>query len=62
MAKDYTGSGRAAIVAWNITSHEHRFAPKLLKMRRFVEGATVTGPFHPGDMLPAQFVGVLVYG
>jgi hypothetical protein len=29
--------------------------------RRFVEGATVAGPFRPGDPLPAQSLGVLVY-
>ena len=61
IAKGYTDGKRVAIVAWNITSHEHRFMPKLLKMRRFVEGATVTGPFSPGDMLPEHSVGVLVY-
>jgi hypothetical protein len=58
LAKGYTGGGRAAIVAWNITSHEHRFMPKLEKMRRFAEGATVSGSFRPGDMLPAHSVGV----
>ena len=61
IAKGYTAGKRAAIVVWNITEHEHRFMPKLLKMRRFIEGATVTGPFRPGDMLPAHSVGVLVY-
>jgi len=61
IAKGCASGGRVAIVAWNITEHEHRFMPKLLKMRRFIEGSTVTGPFSPGDMLPAHSVGVLVY-
>jgi hypothetical protein len=61
IAKGYTSSKRAAIVAWNITDHEHRFMPKLRKMRRFIEGATVSGAFRPGEMLPARSVGVLVY-
>ena len=35
--------------------------PKLREPRRFLEGATPAGPFRPGDPLPAQSVGVLVY-
>lgn len=61
MAKGYVGGGRAAIVAWNPTAQEQRFAPQLSEPRRFVEGATATGPFRPGDVLPPQSAGVLVY-
>ena len=55
------GGNRAAIVAWNPTSREQRFTPKLKQPLRFVEGATVNGAFQPGDTLPAQSVAVLVY-
>jgi hypothetical protein len=61
LAKGYTGGGRAAIVAYNHTSREQPFAPKLNQPLRFVEGATVNGSFQPGDSLPAQSVAVLVY-
>ena len=61
MANGYTGGGRAAIIAWNLTTKEQRFTPQLREPRRFLEGATATGPFRPGDVLPAQSVGVLVY-
>lgn len=60
-AKGYTGGGRAAIVAWNFTTHEHRLDPTLRQSLRFIEGATLTGPLHPGDMVPPQSVAVLVY-
>jgi hypothetical protein len=60
-AKGYVGGQRAAIIAWNPTAREQRFEPQLRTPRRFVEGATVTGPFRPGAPLPAQSVGVLVY-
>lgn len=60
-AKGYTGDQRVAIVVWNHTAQEQRIAPTLRTPRRFVEGATVTGLFRPGDKLPAQSVAVLVY-
>jgi hypothetical protein len=61
LAKGYRGGKRAAIVAWNPTAKEQRFVPRLRESRLFLEGATVNGPFRPGDKLPAQSVGVLVY-
>ncbi len=60
-AKGYAAGNRVAIVACNLAMSECRFAPKLRTPRRFVEGATVNGAFQPGDRLPAQSVGVLVY-
>ena len=61
LAKCYTNGNRAAIVAWNITPDEHRFAPKVRRALRFLEGATVTGPLHPEDMVPPHSVAVLVF-
>ncbi len=61
LAKGYTASGRAAIVAYNHTSRAQTFSPKTRQPLRFVEGATVNGSFQPGDSLPPQSVAVLVY-
>jgi hypothetical protein len=61
LAKGYTGDGRAAIVAWNHTSRDQPFTPKLKQPLRFVEGATLSGPFRPGDSLPGQSLAVLIY-
>ena len=61
LAKGYTAGKRAAIVAYNHSSREKAFTPKLIQPLRFVEGATVNGNFQPGDKLPAQSVAVLVY-
>lgn len=61
VARGYTGGKRSAIIAWNPTSAEQRLDPKPKGALRFVEGATVTGPLRPGDPLPPQSVGVLVY-
>lgn len=61
VARGYTGGNRAAIVAWNPTTAEQRVQPKPKDELRFVEGATVHGALSPGDVLPPESVGVLVY-
>lgn len=61
LAKGYTAGKRFAIIACNNSTQDQPFTPKLKQPLRFVEGATVNGAFRPGDKLPAQAVGVLVF-
>lgn len=61
LAKGFTAGQRCAIVVWNSSAREQAFKPKPDASLKFVEGATVNGAFKPGDVLPANSVGVLVY-
>ena len=61
LAKGYVAGDRAAIVVVNNSSSASSFAPTVKDQWHFVEGATVSGAFKPGDTLPAQSIAVLVY-